>query len=200
MKKAILYVHGKGGSAAEARRFGMDCPEYDAFGVDYQEYLPWVVEKLIREDYERLSRDYELISLITNSIGTYFGMVALQDKPLKKALFISPILDMEKSITDSLQAENISETQLQKESKIILKTGKEVSWQYLQFVREHPINWQVPTSILYGEKDDHTSIETVNKFVSEHSSKLTVMAKGEHWFHTREQVAFLDKWAKKELQ
>ncbi|TGD23659.1 alpha/beta hydrolase [Companilactobacillus suantsaicola] len=200
MKKAILYVHGKGGSAAEARRFGMDCPEYDVFGVDYQEYLPWVVEKLILEDYERLSRNYESVSLITNSIGTYFGMLALQDKPLKKALFISPILDMEKSITDSLQAENISETQLQKEAQITLKTGKEVSWRYLQFVREHPIDWQVPTSILYGEKDDHTSIETVNKFVSEHSCKLTVMPKGEHWFHTREQLAFLDKWTKKELQ
>lgn len=29
-----------------------------------------------------------------------------------------------------------------------------------------------------------------------HNANLTVMENGEHWFHTEEQVTFLDKWIK----
>ena len=51
MKKAIIYVHGKGGSALEAERFKKNCPGFEMIGVDYREYLPWVVEKKVRDTY-----------------------------------------------------------------------------------------------------------------------------------------------------
>jgi hypothetical protein len=31
-------------------------------------------------------------------------------------------------------------------------------------------------------------------FAEKHHAGLTVMENGEHWFHTEEQMAFLDKW------
>ena len=31
-------------------------------------------------------------------------------------------------------------------------------------------------------------------FARAHGAKLTVMEEGEHWFHTEEQMAFLDAW------
>ena len=34
------------------------------------------------------------------------------------------------------------------------------------------------------------------KFADDHHAKLTVMTGGEHWFHTEEQMRFLDEWIK----
>ena len=36
-------------------------------------------------------------------------------------------------------------------------------------------------------------------FAEEHRAGLTVMPGGEHWFHTPEQMQFLDDWMKKLL-
>lgn len=38
------------------------------------------------------------------------------------------------------------------------------------------------------------SIDTMNDFVQKTGAGLTVMEGGEHWFHTEEQMRFLDKW------
>ena len=44
------------------------------------------------------------------------------------------------------------------------------------------------------EHDNLTSIETVSAFAKQHHAGLTVMPGGEHWFHTEEQMQFLDHW------
>lgn len=72
--------------------------------------------------------------------------------------------------------------------------GETLSWEYLHYVRSHPIKWNVPTEILYGENDCLTSLETVTDFAKTHRLGLTVMKNGEHWFHTSEQMDFLDNW------
>lgn len=64
----------------------------------------------------------------------------------------------------------------------------------LCYVREHPLSWNISTNILYGEKDHLTSYETVSKFARQIGATLTVMKGGEHWFHTKEQIKFLDGW------
>jgi hypothetical protein len=40
------------------------------------------------------------------------------------------------------------------------------------------------------------SIDTITDFANKHQATLTVMEGGEHWFHTEEQMAFLDNWIK----
>ncbi len=62
---------------------------------------------------------------------------------------------------------------------------------------KHPIIWNVPTCILYGEHDNLTFIETVSAFAKRLHADLTVMPGGEHLFHTKEQMQFLDNWIKK---
>lgn len=42
-----------------------------------------------------------------------------------------------------------------------------------------------------------TSQETIHKFANDINAELTVMKNGEHWFHTAEQMAFLDDWIRK---
>lgn len=49
------------------------------------------------------------------------------------------------------------------------------SWGYLHYIREHPIKWEIPTCILYGENDDLTSIDTITRFAESLSAPLTVM-------------------------
>ena len=42
-----------------------------------------------------------------------------------------------------------------------------------------------------------TSMDTIMKFANKIGANLTVMKNGEHWFHTEEQIIFLDNWFKK---
>ena len=58
--------------------------------------------------------------------------------------------------------------------------------------------WNVPTEILYGSTDNLQSIDTINEFVNNNGAGLTVMEGGEHWFHTKEQMRFLDRWMQEE--
>ena len=59
------------------------------------------------------------------------------------------------------------------------------------------MEWPIPTSILYGENDNLTSLETIRTFADKIGADLTVMKDGEHWFHTEDQMAFLDQWIRK---
>ena len=113
---------------------------------------------------------------------------------ISKTYFISPIVNMEKLIADMMQWANVTEAELRSKSVIHTAFGEDLSWKYLCYVREHPIDWKVPTSILYGSCDNLTSFETVSDFAKKHGATLTVMESGEHWFHTEEQMRFLDDW------
>lgn len=194
MKDAVLYIHGKGGSAAECEHYKPLFPDCEVFGLDYQTFTPWETGAEICAAAEELKAEYESIVLIANSIGAYFSMCAGIDHLLRKAYFISPIVDMEKLITDMTQWANITEAELKHKGTIHTAFGEDLSWEYLCYVRNHPIDWVVTTSILYGSCDNLTSLETISDFAEKHSATLTVMESGEHWFHTEAQMRFLDEW------
>ncbi|MEG0806695.1 MAG: alpha/beta hydrolase [Lachnospiraceae bacterium] len=198
--KAILYVHGKGGSYLEAEQYKKNCDGFDIFGVDYNDYLPWVVQNQIKAEYDNLIEKYDDVYLIAASIGAYFSMLTLQGRCIKKALFISPVLDMERLILDMLSWANANEKELCERREIQTDFGETLSWNYLKFVRANPIAWDIPTEILYGEKDNLTSHNTVNAFAKSHHANVAIMKNGEHWFHTDEQIAFLDKWMKEAIK
>ena len=199
MKKAIIYIHGKGGSSFEINQYKESCLGFDMVGIDCNEYLPWIVEKQIKSVYEKVEKTYDEIYILANSIGAYFAMHSLQNVNIKKALFISPILDMEQLILNMMNWANVSEETLCEKKEIPTNFGETLSWKYLCFVRENPIIWNIPTEILYAEKDNLTSHETVDKFIKNHNAHFTVMENGEHWFHTEEQLIFLNNWLKQSL-
>lgn len=194
MNKAILYIHGKGGSYIEAEQYGKNCRGFDIIGVDYEVDYPWVVENKIIAAYTDIAKEYDLVYVLANSIGAYFAMHVLQNSKIERALFISPILDMEKLILTMMSWANVTEQELYEKKEIPTSFGETLSWKYLCFVREHPITWNIPTKILYAGQDDLTSREIVDNFIRSHNAELTVMENGEHWFHTEEQIAFLDNW------
>ena len=101
---------------------------------------------------------------------------------------------METLILNMMRFSNVTEADLAEKGEISTDFGQILSWHYLCYVREHLVSWRVPTAILYGEHDDLTSMETISAFARRHGAALTVMPGGEHWFHTAEQMQFLDDW------
>ncbi|MGI5096328.1 alpha/beta hydrolase [Treponema socranskii] len=198
MKNAVIYIHGRGGSIDEAdhyKKFFND--DYDVIGFDYKSESPWQAKEEFQNYFAPLIPNYNEILLIANSIGAYFSMLSLSEKPIKKALFVSPIVDMENVILHMMKRAKISEEELRLKKLINIKFGEVLSWEYLSFVRKNPTAWNIPTGILYGKKDDMTSLETMTNFANKIHADLTVFADGEHWFHTEEQMNFLDNWLKR---
>lgn len=72
--------------------------------------------------------------------------------------------------------------------------GETLSWPYLCWVREHPLRWRTPTQVLYGEADELTSYAVLDRFKRATGAQLTLLADGEHWFHTETQLAVLQVW------
>ena len=126
-------------------------------------------------------------------------MNAGMGKYIDQAYFISPIVDMEKLILDMIGWAGTSERELEKRKIIPVDFGDDLSWDYLQYVRNHKFSWDVPTDILYGSADHLQSMDTIQEFVTKVSAKLTIMEGGEHWFHTNEQMSFLDQWLRTKI-
>ena len=196
---AVIYIHGKGGSAAESEHYKSLFPDCEVIGLDYQTFTPWETGKEIHIAVEELKSKYENVILIANSIGAFFSMNAGIDDMIQKAYFISPIVDMEKLITNMMQWANVTEQELESEGVIHTDFGEDLSWEYLSYVRSYLITWHAPTQILYGSNDLLTSLETISDFANKHQATLTVMEGGEHWFHTEDQMLFLDRWIKKSI-
>ena len=201
MKNAVVYIHGKGGSADEAlyyKKFFND--DYEVLGFDYTSELPWQIGEEFQNYFDSIIPNYNEFLLIANSIGAYFSMLSLSEKPIKKALFVSPIVDMENIILHMMKRAKVSEEELRIKKVINIPFGEPLSWEYLSFVRKNPIAWNIPTGILYGKKDDMTSLETITNFANKIQADLTVFDEGEHWFHTEEQMNFLDTWFRRFIQ
>ena len=194
MKDLVLYIHGKGGSAGESAQFKPLFPGCEVMGLDYQTFTPWETGREIREAVTVLNEKYGSITLIANSIGAFFSMNAGIEGMIRKAYFISPIVDMERLILNMMSWSGVTEKELKEKGTIHTDLGEDLSWDYLCYVREHPACWTVPTRILYGGHDNLVSIETVAAFSNNHGAELTVMENGEHWFHTDEQMKFVDNW------
>lgn len=61
------------------------------------------------------------------------------------------------------------------------------------------MKYGMKSAVLYihgkgGSRDELTSYETISAFAEKHHADLTVMENGGHWFHTQEQMRFLDEW------
>ena len=168
--------------------------EYDVIGFDYKSQSPQEAEKEFPELLDGFCQTYKSVTIIANSIGAFFAMNTLADKKIEKAYFISPVVDMENLIGNMMLWANVTEDKLREQKEIQTSFGETLSWDYLCYVREHPIIWNIPTHILYGEKDNLTSYETISRFADKIGATLTVMKNGEHWFHTKEQMDFLSDW------
>ncbi|WP_027398940.1 alpha/beta hydrolase [Anaerovorax odorimutans] len=135
------------------------------------------------------------ISLMANSMGAYFSLLAYRKEPLKQSLFLSPVVNMERIIYNMMNWFNISEEQLHKEYEILTPTGQTIYWDYYQYVKSHPINeWNIPTSILYGKNDTLCEYDFVSSFAKMFGCKFEVSDTSEHYFHTEKDINIYRNW------
>jgi alpha-beta hydrolase superfamily lysophospholipase len=202
-----LFVHGRNGCKETAVDFAqiavrkdwavlsIDLPEHGERKQEKESFNPWCVVPELRAVMSWAKQRWLAISLRADSIGAWFSMLSFGDDKLENCLFVSPILDMEKLICNMMRCASVSEKRLKQEREIETDFGEILSWQYLDFVKKHPIKkWNAPTAILYAEKDNLTERNIIDKFVAQFRCKLTVAENGEHWFHTSEQLEILDQW------
>jgi len=205
----VIYVHGKGGNADEAEHYKKLFADCDVVGFDYKSETPWDFKNKFFSWAEEKFSEYKSVILVANSIGAYFSMNAISQidaetddtngkneitAKINRAFFISPIVNMEKMICNMMTWTGVTEAQLEEKKIVSTNFGENLSWEYLTYVRKNPIQWKIPTEILYGENDNLTLLETVSEFARANNANLTVMSGGEHWFHTDEQMKFLDGW------
>ena len=194
-----VYLHGKGGNAREAEHYRALLPGWRVTGLDYRAQTPWEAREEFLAYFKAARRDGTKVLVIANSIGAFFAMSGLAEKKIAKAFFISPIVSMERLIVDMMNRSNITEEELRRKEEIVTGSGETLSWEYLCYVRAHPVKWRIPTCVLYGERDSLTSKETIFDFAEQAGASLTIMKDGEHWFHTDSQMRFLDDWIRKNM-
>ncbi|MBQ6431235.1 MAG: alpha/beta hydrolase [Oscillospiraceae bacterium] len=197
MRRLVIYVHGRGGSADEAEHYRPLFADCDVIGFDYRSASPWEAETEFPRFFDAAANGYDAVTLIANSLGAYFSMLSLADRRIAQAFLISPVVDMERLILDMMAWTNVSEDELARRGEIETPFGETLSWAYLCYARAHPLRWDIPTRILYGGRDNLTSRDTIAAFAERIGAELTVLEDGEHWFHTDGQMRFLDQWVEK---
>ncbi|MGE5678563.1 MAG: alpha/beta hydrolase [Pseudomonadota bacterium] len=208
-KNLYLFIHGQGGCKEEAESFAViaglygcqvlsiDLPEHGERKEEKNTFDPWHTVPELLMVMEHAKSNWDRIALRANSIGAWFSMLSFANEDLKSCLFVSPILDMQQLIQNMMLWAGVSEDQLRLEKTIPTAFGQTLSWEYLSHVKEHPIaKWNFPTDILYADKDNLTELNVVEDFTKRYGCRLTIMENGEHWFHTPEQLKFLDKWTR----
>ena len=127
MDRIVIYIHGKGGSAVEAEHYRTLFPDADVIGFDYHSQTPWEARKEFPAFYDEAAAGRRSVSVVANSIGAYFTLCTLGGKPMEKAFFISPIVDMEKLILNMMRWANVTEEELRERKEIPTEFGETLS-------------------------------------------------------------------------
>lgn len=192
-KACIVYIHGLYGAASKTIFYSLYSNKYDVIVLDYSDVNPWEVKDNIGEEFTKITKKYQTIYLIANSIGAFYAYRYLYSFKIEKAFFISPLVNIKRTINKIMKQNKISSERLKQERIIVLDNGQPLSYEfYVSLNKEHA--WNVKTHILYGEKDKIVDQDSIFAFVTRHNSSLTIMKNGEHWFHTPGQLKFIKKW------
>lgn len=178
-----------------------DLPQH---GERKEENMPCKVQFCI-EDLGKIinyaKSEWENISLFACSMGAYFSLLAYQEEELKQCLFLSPVVNMERIISNMMVWFDITPEILHDKQEIETPVGQTLYWDYYSYVNEHPVDiWNVPTAILYGAKDDVCEFETIESFADQFNCEMEIMQEGEHYFHTNAQLDVYRNWLNKHVR
>lgn len=213
--RMFIAVHGNMSSksdipiiilAEEASKLGyqilsFDLPEH---GDRVKEHIPCKVQNCIsdlEEIIEYAKEHSTSISLMANSIGAYFSLLAYKHEVLEQSLFLSPVVDMSRILHNIMKWSNITEEQLYMEQEITTSFGPTLYWDYYQYVMQNPIKeWEVPTSILYGKKDDLCEHDVVSCFAKGFNCDFQISNASEHHFHTEKDLTIYRNWLRHNIK
>ena len=149
---------------------------------------------------EYAKENYEEVNLWACSMGAYFSLLTYQDELLNQCLFLSPVVNMKVIIDNMMKWSNTTEEVLKEKQEVKTDFGPTLYWDYYQYVKAHPITkWNHKTCILYGDKDNMQEQSLMQEFASKFHCELSVVEHGEHFFHTKEQLACYQKWLEESI-
>lgn len=210
--KVYLHVHGKMSSKESARDFAVLAAEVGFQTVSFD--LPQHGERKEKADrcdiwngIRDLTRvcDYVFsrwreVRLYACSLGAFFSLHVCGDYPFKKALFQSPIVDMEHLIGQMMLWFGVTEDRLEREGEIDTPIDI-LSWKYYRYVRAHPIrNWEIPTAILFAGRDDLQSRQVMGAFCNRFGCRLTVSEESLHPFMEEKDGPIVADWLRKGIR
>ena len=196
-----IYIHGANGSSKEAKDYAFLKDQYDVKGLDYQDGNPWELKDKIQNEFKKLSKGYDEVMVIANSIGAFYACEYLAKYKINKAYFISPVVSMFQQIVDLMQMYGIKDKDLKEKGTIKLDDGTVLSYDFYQHVSNEEDKWNVPTEILYGAYDQVVYTGSMMEFLENHPlARLTVKSDAEHYFYTPEEKRFIKKWILRTLK
>lgn len=174
----------------------IDLPNHGTRQNRDEEFAPWTAAPELTRVMAYARAHWRATNVRATSIGAYFARLAFAAP--EKALFVSPIVDMERLICDRICAAGITEQILRERGMYPAREGDMLSWDYLCWVRAHPAkDWHCPQYILYGENDSMTDLATIRTYTAKSGAELIIVPQGEHWFHAPEQLAVMADWERK---
>ena len=78
----------------------------------------------MRQEFEKLTRNYKEIIVIANSIGAFYAYEYLSDFNIKQAFFISPIASMFQIVFNILMSNRINRDELKAKKFITLDNSQ----------------------------------------------------------------------------
>ena len=191
--RVYVHVHGKMSRKEYAESFAaiaetkgyqtlsFDLPEHGE-RTDSKRCDVWDGVSDLRTISDYAFANWERVSLYACSIGAYFSLNAYNTMPFEKALFQSPIVDMEWLVKNMMLWSGVTEAELESKKEIPSPVDT-LRWDYYQYIISHPITqWNIPTAILYGGKDNLQPEESVRAFAEKFGCSLTVSENSEHPF------------------
>lgn len=203
--RVYVHVHGKMSRKEYAESFAaiaetkgcqtlsFDLPEHGE-RTDSKRCDVWDGISDLRTISDYAFANWERVSLYACSIGAYFSLNAYNAMPFEKALFHSPIVDMERLVKNMMLWSGVTEAELESKKEISSPVDT-LRWDYYQYIISHPITqWNIPTAILYGGKDNLQPEESVRAFAEKFGCSLTVSENSEHPFMAQSDAPIVENW------
>lgn len=203
--KVYVHVHGKMSRKEYAESFAAiaETKGYQTLSFDLPEHGErtdskrcdlWDGVSDLRTISDYAFANWERVSLYACSIGAYFSLNAYNAMPFEKALLQSPIVDMERLVKNMMLWSGVTEAELESKKEIPSPVDT-LRWDYYQYIISHPITqWNIPTAILYGGKDNLQPEESVRAFAEKFGCSLTVSENSEHPFMAQSDALIVENW------
>ena len=211
-EKVYLFVHGKLSSKATAAGFAgiaqekgyqtlsFDLPRHGDRAESTERCDIWNGRNDVKRMCDAVFGRWKQAGLYGCSLGAFFSLHACGDYPFRSCLFQSPIVDMEYLIRQMLLWFDVSEQRLEREREVETPIDT-LSWDYYQYVLNHPINrWDIPTSILYGGRDNLQSRQVMEHFADRFGCRLTISEASEHPFMEPSDAPIVEDWLRGSLE
>lgn len=207
--RAFLHVHGKcsckeyaADFAAAAEAHGWQTVSFDLPGHGERADIPcdvWHGVADVAAMAEAVRSRWPRMALFACSLGAYFSLRALADKPPEGCLLQSPILDMGWLIERMMAQAGVTEAQLARAGRIDTPIDT-LDWDYRQEVLAHPITrWEAPTAILRAERDQLQSLAVTEAFARRFGCRLDVAPGCDHPFMAPGDGAVVRAWLEARL-